>query len=145
MDWIDKKLTAHNKAKSDVQAVVGAADGIFNAIWGGVVAISQYANERQMRTSTNGSPYDRVVNMTLYPKVGEVSASPRVLHLTLAESRRKIFAKWDGANLDFSIEVCDDGVVCLKLDGRRVDALEAARLIMEPFLFEGKSPFTEIL
>jgi hypothetical protein len=57
--------------------------------------------------------------------------------LTVSSTDGKLLANpYDlGIVVAFEFDVCGDGVVCLKHAGARVSEREAARLILDPFLF----------
>lgn len=140
-DWIDSKLDAHHKSFSEVQTIRNGADELYEHLWKEVVALSQYAATKGMRTFTNGTAYERVVAMSLMPTTDQQVTTPRKLKLALPEDRRKIIASWDSEKIEFALGVYPDGVLVIKRGEAPVSPKEAAKLIMEPFLFEGKSPY----
>ena len=65
----------------------------------------------------------------------------RKLAIILAENRRSITAKSDAGDTRLEIAVCPDGVVCLKHQSHQITSPDAAKGIMQAFLFGGQSPF----
>jgi hypothetical protein len=60
---------------------------------------------------------------------------PRQLAIALAPDKSEIIADSDTDSLQIPIEVCADGVVRLKRKGQHLSIPQAAKLILEPFLF----------
>jgi hypothetical protein len=140
-EWIESRLAAHQKSVDDLRTIWSGSEILFTHLWEEIVELAKFAESKDMRISTNGSPHERTVLMGMYPVGNQSSAHPRALKIALKQDRRKISASSDAGNIEFSVAVCDDGVICLKDDLFPVSTRDAARKIMEPFLFEGKSPF----
>lgn len=142
MDWIIEGVQKRRKAEADLAAVQQHAETLFEQLWQEVTAIVATGNSEQMRLGTNGTTYQRVVWMTVNPKVGQQSASPLRMTVQLSEDKRSINASSHAGEVQFSIAVCPDGVVCLKRDGLKITMRDAGKLIMEDFLFGKDSPFS---
>jgi hypothetical protein len=140
--WIDEKMAAYRKARKNLEAVAASADMIFGQLWGEIEAIIEGISNRGMQLETNGSPRNRVLIMGLPPHGSERDQRRRLnLALASAPGAVTITAKSDADETIFNIEVGSDDIVCLKKQGHELTIQEAARAVMEPFLFSGKSPY----
>jgi hypothetical protein len=140
VDWISNKWSEYRTATANLAAIQQNADTIFGALWASIGEV-RMAVEQSTRIGldTNGTQNDRVVIMV----IGKEGKDSRWMNITLSADLRSITAKWKGApELSFTIEVCSDGVVCLKFGGREISSRDAARKIMEEFLFGEGSPYS---
>ena len=140
MEWIKQGLTEWRKANSALQVVTESADGIFNQLWEEIKEIVVAAVRLGISLTTNGSPLSRVVVMA-DSSFGDRLPSERKLAIVLAADRRSIVASSDAGEMPLKIEVCPDGVVCLIYSDRPITSREAAKEIMQRFIFKGDSPF----
>jgi hypothetical protein len=141
MEWIEQKLSEWRKMQGDLMAIEGAADSIFEQLWDDIAESARVADLHGMGIKTNGMPRHRTVIMA-QPLMVPRMAADRRLTIDLVENRRRITTNSDAGNKDFTIEICPDGVVCLKLLSQRISIQDAAREVMEDFLFKGDSPFS---
>jgi hypothetical protein len=140
MEWIEQKLSEWRKMQGDLMAIEGAADSIFEQLWDDIAESARAADLHGMGIKTNGMPRHRTVIMAK-PMIARMTAD-RKLAIDLADDRRRITTNSDAGNRDFTIEICPDGVVCLKLLSQRISIQDAAKEVMEDFLFKGNSPFS---
>jgi hypothetical protein len=141
MEWIKEGIDNWREAVRKSDLIAESAEGIFDDLWNEVVEISLAAKTQGMNLATNGAPSKRVVIMDPMhwgPKMVE----SRKLSIELAKNQRSIVAQSDAGEMVFEIAVCPDGVVCLKRGASKITAREAAKEIMQSFLFKGKSPFS---
>jgi hypothetical protein len=96
----------------------------------------RFSSDHRGAIETNGGSFARIVKACIPPNW----KIPKELKIVLDMTREKISASHDDQIIEFSIDVCDDGVVCLKRDGKRVLIKEAAQLILDPFLFPELQP-----
>jgi hypothetical protein len=142
MDWIEQGLDDWRKASSDLQVVTESADGIFTQLWEDIKEIVIAAEKQGIRLMTNGSPQKRVVIMLANSSFfGKPLPADRKLAIDLAADRSSIVARSDAGEIHLKIEVCSDGVVCLKYQSHPITSRDAAKDIMQDFLFKGNSPF----
>ena len=136
MSWIDDDLDKLKKLRLRNNTVKNGAEGIFNDLWDGIVDLTKEATTKGLFVKTNGSPYERVVWASPCPNFQDKGE----LKITLHREREEISACGPDESIVLSIDMCDDGVVCLKYKGKRVRIEEASRLILEPFLFPELQP-----
>ena len=66
---------------------------------------------------------------------GRTHSVPRECVIKFETKRNEITARGTGVDVKFSIDVCDDGVICLKRNGERISLEDAAGLILRPFAY----------
>jgi hypothetical protein len=131
IEWLNKRFDEHEKASDDKRDVVADAENVYGEVWKAVQKVVQEANTRHAGLTLNG-----------YPLKYNVLMGSRKLSITLAEDKCSIIAQpSDASPVTLSIRVWGDGTVCIKNNGEPLSYADAARAIMEPFLFEGQSPF----
>ena len=139
MSWIDDRLEQSQKLMERNRAVADSAEGLFNDLWKEISALTKEAHDKGLGIGTNGSEYERVVWASVIPRLGQ-STDRRELRIDLHKDREKISVSGSSVPLGLSIDVCDDGVVCLKHNGKRILIQDAARLILDPFFFPELQP-----
>jgi hypothetical protein len=120
---LDERTERNLKAIKDKAQIRHEAERVFTALWEEVMREIKHAGELQWNLTTNGQPLERMV------KFGE-------RHVFIALDQDSQVIKVHGAHsLELKMAVCDDGVVCLKHDGKQVLLSDATRLILEPLIF----------
>ena len=109
---------------------------MYDDLWKEISDRIDDAKKRGEPVETNGSPYERTVVMgagNIYQARPEDS---RQLTITLARTEGKIIAlDSDENSLEIELGVSDGDIVRPKHQGRTLTIPEAAKLILEPFLF----------
>jgi hypothetical protein len=139
MSWIDKRIQQRQKLMERNKAVADGAEGLFDDLWKEIAALTKEANDKGLPVGTDGSAYERVVWAAVIPRLGQPT-DRRELRINLHKDREEISVSGSSVPLGLSIDVCDDGVICLKHNGRRILIQGAARLILDPFLFPELQP-----
>ena len=124
MTWIDDRLAQWTRKKENDRAIADCAEAIFNELWDEVKQFVHEANSKGFQLTTNGSPHQRVIQCR-----GEV------LRITLNRDAEVISVEAPTFNFTLSFAVGNDGVVGLKCNEKRVSLFQAARLVLDPFLF----------
>ncbi len=134
MEWVDQLLKRHEEAKDQRNAVTKVADEIYQDLWKAILEIVRLDSLRMMGLKYNGSPLNHTVTM-----------GNRTVVVRLDEDKCGITANVsDGPNVSLKLRCCADaqgGSVCIKHEGVVVSYPEAAKKIMEPFIFGGESPY----
>jgi hypothetical protein len=131
MTWIEERLAQREALHERTRLIVEHTPKIYQAVWEEIMAFVKDGQAAGMALSTGGSVNARVVR----------SSSPghperdREITVSLIDSKLSASPYGLGTAMAFEFDVCPDGVVCLKRDGARVSEREAARLILDPFLF----------
>ncbi len=140
MTWIDDKLDERGRRKEREELILSHAEEIFDNLWKEIKRCVDEARSKQIPVSANGSPYERVILIPdpIQPPraFGEEvsrSAVSRRLRIKLEKDASKITV--DGAPYTITFDVCEDNVVCLKVNGKPTSLPDAARAILAPFLF----------
>jgi hypothetical protein len=107
---------------------------VYDDLWKEISDRVDDAKKRGELVETNGSPYERTVLMGAgYQARPEDS---RQLTITLARTEGKIIAlDSDENSLGIELGVSEGDIVRPKHQGRTLTIPEAAKLILEPFLF----------
>lgn len=132
--WIDRRIADLEAWRTRNTAVRESALEIYEALWTEIVGHVQDAQARGIDASTNGAPRKRVVRLPKENKSGQYFE----LQVILADSKDRIRAtgaRLKPVDLTFHLDICPDGVVCLKLNEERVSIEDAAIAILDPFLF----------
>jgi len=129
--WIDERLEKRNELIRRNTAVASGAEGLFNDLWKEVFSLLTEAKQKGFGIRTNGSSFERFAWVSNYPP----SRDERELKLNLSREEEKVSATICNQVIEFSIDMCEDGVVCLKREGKAVLIQEAAKYILDPLLF----------
>ncbi len=122
-------MAERQKALEGSRLISEQAEDTFQNLWAEILVLVREAQSKGWQLDTNGSPLARTVSMVAHPR-------PRnELRITLQKDKQQIAISGIKSPTKLSFAVCEDGVVCLKHDGREVSLRDAARLIIEPFLF----------
>ena len=89
------------------------------------------AKEKGFVLSTNGAPRKRVISLAKKNRSGDFFEC----EVALVDAKNRIRASGDRVELFLDLDICPDGVVCLKLSGRQISIEGAAISILDPFLF----------
>jgi hypothetical protein len=136
MGWIDDAAKLARAMKERNPRIREQANTLFNELWEVLTAdvgdARKVDQERCATLETNGLPEARVIQLQV---AGPVARMKKVT-VTLLKAQHQIVAQGDGVDVTIDIDVCaDDNVVCLKIDGERIEYPEASMTILRPFLY----------
>jgi len=131
MSWIDERLAQRKALNERNQLLDEHAAEIYAAIWKEMMT---FVEEAKSKGFTDLLPNGTAQNRRLI--LGNPDHN-RTIMLTMTDKR-----VIRGGSLSFELDICDGGIVCLKHDGEQVSERDAARLILDPFLFPEFSPVT---
>ena len=139
MSWIDERVEQRRKLTERNRAVAEGAEVLFKALWEEISLQTKEAHEKSVPCGINGSGHERIV---WTPNVSSLAqpTNRRELKINLLKEREQISVSGTEFSLILSIDVGVDGVVCLKHNGKPVLMQEAARLILDQFLFPDLQP-----
>lgn len=124
----------------------GNAEILFAELWHAITQeipdINKQRGEDQLPLlGTNGSAFDRVINVHYLPH-GVSRSQLHILHITLDDKREVITAASESCgddlpavSLSFAIQAGSDGVVYLSHNQKRLDTRKTATAILRAFLF----------
>ncbi len=131
MTWFERRLADLEAHKQRLALIKQNAPAIYEQVWTEVVGHVKEAKSKGWPVDTNGEPRKRAVMLQKQNKSGDW-----LLKVILADGKERIRVKGDhGIDFHFALDVCEDGVVCLKLDGSCISVESAAEAILDPFLF----------
>ena len=143
MTWIDDRLAERQKRDEHEQLIADHAETIFNDLWAEIKRSVDEAKSKQIPVYTNGATYERVVLLSVIgptrhaqvfgEQVSQQQSPPKRLHIKLAKDNSGIIISGPPEKLYF--DVSEDNVVCLKCDKNQISIHDAARAILDPFLF----------
>jgi hypothetical protein len=128
MTWIDDCL-AKRKVLEDREGTIRTfGERSYDELWDVISKfVVEAKNKGMMPVHTNGSPRRRIIRFNCVP-------SPRELRLDLDEGCSGISIS--GSSISrIKIGAGTDNVTFLERDGEKISAQDAARLILQPFLF----------
>ncbi|SPE34140.1 hypothetical protein SBA2_860010 [Acidobacteriia bacterium SbA2] len=134
MSWIDERVQQRRRLAERNKAVAEAAEVLFNDLWVEITAQAKEAQEKSVAVGTDGSAHERIV---WAPNVASLAQpmNRRELKISLRKEVEQISVSGTEFSMNLSVTVGEDGVVCLKHNGEPVLIQEAARLILDQFLF----------
>jgi len=136
MTWFERRLADLEEHKRRLALIKQNAPAIYQQVWDEVVQHIREAKAKGWPVDTNGEPRKRAVMLQKQNKSGDW-----LLQVILADGKERIRVKGDlGIDFHFELDICEDGVVCLKLDGSRIHVEDAAIAILDPFLFPQLQP-----
>ncbi len=140
MTWIDdteKHLADITKRDGQIRT---DADVLFKGLWDELKANVADARRitRFASLETNGNPEARIIKMQVPGPV----AMPREksVRISLMKDEHRIVTNDGVVDVVIDIDVCDDGVTCLKINGSQASYAEVAIAILRPFLYPGIGP-----
>ena len=134
MSWIDERVEQRRRLAERNKAVAEAAEVLFNELWEEITAQAKEAQEKSVAVGTDGSGHEKIV---WAPNVSSLAqpTNRRELKISLRKEVEQISVSGTEFSMNLSVAVGEDGVVCLKHNGTSVLIQEAARLILDQFLF----------
>ncbi len=136
MTWIERRMADVESWKRRNAAIREHALEIYEALWSEILGHVNEAKSKGFPISTNGAPRSRVVRLEKQNRSGDYFE----LEIALVAAKDRIRAHGDRVDLFLDLDVCDDGVVCLELNGTRISIEDAAIAILDPFLFPQLQP-----
>ena len=138
MNWIDDRIKQRQVEASRSAVIDSSAEQIFNDLWDEINRWVAEAKQKNLPVFTNGTPYERIVSLSVPPPSGRSQSNPRQLTIRLAREKKAIVVggiSAGGQSVQLTLDVCDDGVICIKHYGERVSVSEIAMQILDHFLF----------
>jgi hypothetical protein len=153
--WIDDCLKEREKLQLRTLFISNNAERVFEDLWAEMRHWIDVAKSKKIPVSTNGSPYERIVKLNTWPDRDNPTASPTVSVLTIKLVKEKeeieiasepVLDKREMGGGTYTVsggprqerllfDLCEDNVVCLKLNGKQLSIHDAAIAILRPFLF----------
>jgi hypothetical protein len=140
MSWIDDRLADRNALRARETLIKEHAISIYEALWNKLVEHIEDAKTKSFDLFTNGALQNRKVILWKKELSGEYAKTSE--ELTFRLDGKVIFARSaNGLDLSFYLDVCPDGVVCLKTTGdKQISIEEASIAILDLFLFPDLPP-----
>jgi hypothetical protein len=135
VSFIDDGLKKRTELQQRQALIDEHAPKIFGDLWDRIVKHLEEAKQKGFNLFTNGSLYDRLVEIQLFPS-GAHASHRESFHLTLNADKEIVIAKGQrGVKFEFPVDVCSDGIVCIKYQGQQIQTEDASILILKQFLF----------
>ncbi len=135
MSWIEQRLAEKGEREQRNRVIAEHESAVYENLWEQVKLDLEEAQRRGIEVSTNGAPHDRTVSLAVALKPGEDFTRSKRLHIRLEKGPHLVKVSGGPVSVEFRIDVSSDGVVRLKHGDRQLSAEEAARMILDPFLF----------
>lgn len=136
MDWLDEANAEVKAIRERERLIVEEQEQVYESLWKELRAHIDAATKSSFpRLFTNGRQLARMIKLPVPPIPPNMEARPKTVEISLVKEEHQITAVGDGVDVVLSVDVCDDGVVCLKLDGKQTTLKDAAIAILRPFLF----------
>jgi hypothetical protein len=129
--WIERRMADVEAWRAKNASIREHAVTIYEALWNEILGHVNEAQQKGFPVSTNGEPRRRLVSLEKKQKHGDCWQ----FELILVDAKDRIHATGDRVEVMLDLDVCEDGVVCLKLAGSMILIEDAAKRILDPFLF----------
>lgn len=145
MEWLEEADAQAKAIRDRLMQIVEHEGEIYEALWSELKAHIEAARAKSFpQLFTNGEPLSRVIGLPQSPVPPAMSASPKTIKIQLVKIIHSICIYGPGKSqhpsLKLQVDVCDDGVVCLTLDGMQISLKNAAIAILRPFLYPELNP-----
>ena len=131
MTWIESRMADLEALRQRNAIIREHAAAIYDALWGTIVEHLDEAKNKGFAVSTNGALQKRTVKLAKQ----NLSGDKFQFDLRLVDSKTQISAQGDRVKFMFDLDVCPDGVVCLKHERQVISVEDAAVRVLDPFLF----------
>lgn len=131
MEWLDQRFENYHKAAKDRRTIRETGDDVYTEVWKEIQEVVRAARKRGIDLQINGLPLHHTVRM------GE-----HLLKIDLDKDKESITGESFGKTMVVLRFVLDaENAVFIENSGDPVSYAEAARRIMEPFLFGKHSAY----
>ncbi len=138
MSWMEDRSREVKELERRTQEIAAEAPKLYESLWEEIAANVKEAQTKKLlplEPLTNGSGHDRIVRIPVPPQRQETLAAPKELHIRLSKDKQTIVASGHGVNVKLDLDICDDGIVCLKSAGQRISIQQAVILLLDQFFF----------
>ena len=136
MNWIDDRLKQREDAYRRTVLIVQAAPVVFDNLWDAIIPWVEEAKKKNIPVFTNGTPYERIVVLSTPVRFGQSHSDPKHLTLSIAKDRSAIVVTGIGSEpTTLILDMCADGVVCIKHKGEKVSIADTAISLLDQFFF----------
>jgi hypothetical protein len=132
MTWIESRIADGEEWRARNANIRAHAVEIYEAL---IKSHVEEAEQKGFAESTNGAPRKSKVSLEKENKSGNCWE----LQVSLMEAKDRIRAVEGRVDLSFDLDVCPDGVVCLKFAGTPISIRDAAIRVLDPFCFPSSS------
>jgi len=129
--WIERRMADLEEFRKRKSAIRERAVDIYEALWKEITGHVEEAERKGFAISTNGALRKRSVLLEKKNKPGQFFE----LEIILVDAKDRIRATGDRVDFFLDLDLCPDGVVCLKLTGNQISVEDAAIRVLDPFLF----------
>jgi hypothetical protein len=136
MSWIDERMAESSDAGQSV--IAEEAEKVYETFWKEITEFADEAKAKGFMIKPNGSPYERAMRLFRNP---HDQRSSEELRLALAADKKTIIGTTPNSpQFRFDLGICEDGIVCLKIDGEKIPIRKAAMKIVDRWLFPDLPP-----
>jgi hypothetical protein len=130
MSWIEDRLKERKTESDRIAKIAPYTEIMYGNLWNEVIRCVTEAQSAGFRLFTNETTFERILRLTKLP-----SGNLKELIITLNRQQRTILVVAPSRRVEFGMDLCPDGVVCLQHDGKEIMIPDAAKLILDPFFF----------
>jgi hypothetical protein len=146
MSWIDDRISDQKmleEHQSEVaerkRAIAAEAETIYGDLWDELKEVLKEFESKNLPAYLNGSPLQRLIRRPGKIKPGTSSHPGHEILVALSKDRQAISISGE-VTIHLQLDVCDDGVVCMKLSGESISLRNAANKILDRFYFPELQP-----
>lgn len=141
-EWFEDRYKQYERAVYERDLIRKNGANAFGDLWRVVLETIKAANNKAMGLTPGGSAQNRFVQM-LRSEPFSPETNSRALALSVSNDFRTITAESDAGKVVINVVVGLDNVIGFSKDKGPIGVSDASKLILEPFLFGGESPFSE--
>jgi hypothetical protein len=135
MTWLDDADKELKAIKDRKRLIAEQQNETYESLWRELKTHFDEAKGKSFpELFINGQQFSRSIKLPVDPIPPAQQSSPREVIIALSKTEHAIVVS-GAVTLRLDIDVCDNGVVCLKQDGNEMQVEDAAIAILRSFLY----------
>ncbi len=137
MNWLDDSARERNRREAHSKEIYQRGHEVFESFWKDVTRWIEEAKTKGHIIYTNGTTDSRTVKLDFPPPNVQSILLSKEMRISITEDRSAIsvlFPDREG-EIIFVFDICDDGVICMKHENKKIYSNDAAILILRRFIF----------
>lgn len=138
MTWWDDAHREATAIATRERLIVDQQDETFRLLWKELLAQLEDGKRFFPDLFTNGQEFSRSIKLPVPPStpIPILKSVPALeVQITLHRKEHQIIVSGHTVDIEIAVDVCDDGVICLKVNDKEVSIAEVATDILRRFAF----------
>jgi hypothetical protein len=133
--WLEDRIAESAALQARSKYITDSAMEVYEFLWREIMQVIEDARKHKFPLFTDVSFDDRVISLSVDPGPPATHRNRDELHVRLAADKHSITAVGPRVNIVLNLDICEDGIVCLKSKGEHIAVKDAAIKILDCFLF----------